>query len=96
MSNNNNEVNTITQIEPLLPCPFCGGEADEEFKEETITLYVQCTKCRARGTSFYGHGYRRGSLSGRHAPGRTGRLEPTIQGEIICPMAECVQYVREG
>lgn len=57
MSNNHNDGNTVTKMEPLIPCPFCGGEADEEFNEETLTLYVQCTKCWARGTAFRGHGY---------------------------------------
>lgn len=34
----------------LLPCPFCGGEAEIRG---SILLFVQCAKCKTR----YGDGY---------------------------------------
>ena len=39
----------------IKPCPFCGGEATVEFSsyankpEKGTFVYVQCTKCYARG-----------------------------------------------
>lgn len=39
------------------PCPFCGGEAEETFNSENLSLCIQCTKCGAKGGTLYGHSY---------------------------------------
>lgn len=35
----------MTQLEPLKPCPFCGGEAELQIDHEDKSAMVQCKQC---------------------------------------------------
>ena len=41
-----------SELNELLPCPFCGGN-EPEVKDEDLQLYVECTHCGARGEYSY-------------------------------------------
>lgn len=32
----------------LLPCPFCGGDADTESADDSNCIWVQCQQCNAK------------------------------------------------
>lgn len=40
------------EVETLLPCPFCGGEAELRSGSST-TPYIRCKKCGGRTMSSY-------------------------------------------
>lgn len=42
------EVAEIPEHEPLLPCPFCGGEAIADEYEQTGKCIVWCPDCFSR------------------------------------------------
>lgn len=32
----------------LKPCPFCGGEAELNFRKDCCSWFIKCTNCNAR------------------------------------------------
>lgn len=45
-------------MKKLLPCPFCGGEAEIAESEES---FIRCRKCGIESPSFYSGGEKQNS-----------------------------------
>jgi len=52
--NNKADTDRLSDLKPLLACPFCGGES-EYFHESTIDgqgIFVKCKECNVKGKLF--------------------------------------------
>ena len=39
----------MTDAADLLPCPFCGGDAREDYVETSFFFWVECCECGVSG-----------------------------------------------
>ena len=53
-----NEVNRMSELKPLKPCPFCGGEAEicTDVGIMGKFWFIRCKKCYSRGSGIYESG----------------------------------------